>query len=91
MAESRNITMKDVAREAGVALGTVSRVINGMPVGKSYQARVEKAIDKLGYRVNRLLRDGSPGPADPPNPESNGAAGSAGRSDHRLRRRETIW
>ena len=67
MAESRNITMKDVAREAGVALGTVSRVINGMPVGKSYQTRVEKAIDKLGYRVNRqaqALRAGEGGPVE---------------------------
>ena len=26
-------TMKDVALEAGVALGTVSKVINGIPVG----------------------------------------------------------
>ena len=45
-------TMKDVAREAGVAIGTVSKVINGIPVGKSYRARVEKAIKKLDYRVN---------------------------------------
>ena len=27
-------TMKDVAREAGVALGTVSKVVNGIPVGE---------------------------------------------------------
>ena len=26
-------TMKDVAREAGVALGTVSKVFNSIPVG----------------------------------------------------------
>lgn len=51
--ESRSITMKDVAREAGVALGTVSKVVNGIPVGKSYQTRVEDAIEKLGYQVNR--------------------------------------
>ena len=30
-------TMKDVAREAGVALGTVSKVINGLPVGDAYK------------------------------------------------------
>ena len=53
MADSKSITMKDVAREAGVALGTVSHVINGIPVGIDYQQRVEKAIEKLGYRVNR--------------------------------------
>lgn len=45
-------TMKDVAREAGVAVGTVSKVINGIPVGKAYRLRVEKAIKKLNYRVN---------------------------------------
>lgn len=45
-------TMKDVAREAGVALGTVSKVVNGIPVGDVYRIRVEKAIKKLGYVVN---------------------------------------
>lgn len=44
--------MKDVALEAGVALGTVSKVINGLPVGESYKIRVEKAIKKLDYQVN---------------------------------------
>jgi len=45
-------TMKDVAREAGVALGTVSKVVNGFPVGDSYKIRVEEAIKKLNYQVN---------------------------------------
>lgn len=45
-------TMKDVAIEAGVALGTVSKVINGLPVGESYKIRVEDAIRKLDYHVN---------------------------------------
>ena len=40
-------TMKDVAREAGVALGTVSKVVNGIPVGESYRLRVEDAISHL--------------------------------------------
>ena len=53
MADSKHITMKDVAREAGVALGTVSKVINGIPVGQDCQQRVEKAVASLGYRVNR--------------------------------------
>ena len=30
-------TMKDVAKEAGVSLGTVSKVINGIPVGDEYR------------------------------------------------------
>lgn len=33
-------TIKDVAREAGVSLGTVSKVINGIPVGETYRLRV---------------------------------------------------
>lgn len=50
--ESSAPTMKDVAREAGVALGTVSKVVNGLPVGDSYKVRVEGAIQKLNYQVN---------------------------------------
>ena len=49
-------TMKDVAREAGVALGTVSKVINGIPVGESYRLKVEEAIKKLNYRVNSYAK-----------------------------------
>lgn len=48
--------MKDVAREAGVALGTVSKVINGIPVGESYRLKVEAAIEKLNYQVNTYAR-----------------------------------
>ena len=50
--ENQTPTMKDVAREAGVALGTVSKVVNGLPVGYSYRKRVEEAIRKLNYQVN---------------------------------------
>ncbi len=49
-------TMKDVAQEAGVALGTVSKVFNGIPVGESYRAKVEQAARKLGYQVNQYAR-----------------------------------
>ncbi len=45
-------TMSDVAREAGVALGTVSKVINGIPVGESYRLKVDQAVKKLNYQVN---------------------------------------
>lgn len=45
-------TIKDVALEAGVASGTVSRVINGLPVRESYRIRVKEAIRKLDYHVN---------------------------------------
>ena len=45
--EKSNPTMKDVAQEAGVALGTVSKVINGIAVGEEYRLRVENAIKNL--------------------------------------------
>ncbi len=52
-------TMADVAREAGVALGTVSKVVNGQSVGEEYRTRVNEAIERLGYQLNisgRTLR-----------------------------------
>jgi len=48
--------MKDVAREAGVALGTVSKVFNDIPVGAAYRKRVEEAARRLGYQVNHYAR-----------------------------------
>lgn len=45
-------TMKDVAREANVSLGTVSKVVNGLPVGEPYRQRVKDAIETLNYQVN---------------------------------------
>src|ERR1700742_4838746 len=55
-------TMKDVASRAGVALKTVSRVVNGEPgVTPETAQRVHGAIDALGFRRNesaRLLRTG---------------------------------
>lgn len=57
MPEQKTVpTMKDVAHEAGVALGTVSKVVNGIPVGEEYRIRVEKAIEKLDYRVNSYAK-----------------------------------
>ena len=49
-------TMKDVAKEAGVALGTVSKVFNGIAVGEEYKTKVEEAAKKLGYQVNVYAR-----------------------------------
>lgn len=49
--------MVDVAREAGVAHITVSRVLNGHPsVRPATKDRVNTAIAKLGYRRNDLAR-----------------------------------
>jgi LacI family transcriptional regulator len=55
-------TMKDVAAHAGVALKTVSRVVNNEPgVAAEMADRVRSSIDELGFRRNdsaRLLRTG---------------------------------
>ena len=53
----RRPTMIDVAREAGVALKTVSRVVNAEPgVRPATAARVNRAIARLRYRRNDLAR-----------------------------------
>ncbi|WP_214323053.1 LacI family DNA-binding transcriptional regulator [Nonomuraea sediminis] len=50
-------TMVDVAREAGVALRTVSRVVNDDPtVGPEYAARVQAAITALNFRPDERAR-----------------------------------
>ena len=56
MNKKKSPTMKDVAREAGVSLGTVSNVFNGGSVSPSYKERVEEAAKKLGYTINRYAR-----------------------------------
>ena len=45
-------TIKDVAKDAGVSLGTVSKVINGIHVSDEYRQRVEASIKKLHYQLN---------------------------------------
>ncbi len=56
MTQKSSPTMKDVAREAGVSLGTVSNVINGVSVREAYKEKVEAAIKKLNYQVNSYAR-----------------------------------
>lgn len=54
---SRRPTMVDVAREAGVALRTVSRVVNDdSTVGPEFAERVRAAIAALGYRPDERAR-----------------------------------
>ena len=52
-----NITIKDVAKRAGVSSMTVSRVINdSQRVSPATRRRVEQAISELGYVPSRLAR-----------------------------------
>lgn len=48
-------TMNEVARRAGVALSSVSRVMNGHPdVSEQMRRRVSEAMSELGYEPNLL-------------------------------------
>src|SRR5438045_9533711 len=50
-------TISDVARAAGVGIGTVSRVINSSPlVARATRQRVQQAIERLGYEPNPVAR-----------------------------------
>lgn len=50
-------TIKDVAREAGVSIATVSRVINKSPkASQSAFDAVNQAMSKLGYRPNAAAK-----------------------------------
>jgi LacI family transcriptional regulator len=54
---TNNITIFDVASDAGVSNGTVSRVLNNdRHVKQETRERVLKSIEELGYTVNRQAR-----------------------------------
>ncbi len=49
-------TMKDVARKAGVGVGTVSRYLNGFVLKTQTTEKVQKAILALDYHVNTVAQ-----------------------------------
>lgn len=53
-ARRRQPTIVEVADRAGVAIGTVSRYLNGQPVRRSNRDQIEQAIGELGYRRNAI-------------------------------------
>ena len=56
----RVVTMRDIAKAAGVSQSTVSRVLSGTPsavsIGPEARERVLAVADRLGYRPNPLAR-----------------------------------
>ncbi len=53
----KSITMTDVARQAGVSISTVSRVVSGsVNVSAQLRQQVEAAISQLGYQPIRAAR-----------------------------------
>ena len=56
----RAVTMRDVAREAGVSVSAVSLVVNnkkGARIGADARARIQDTIARLGYRPNAMAKD----------------------------------
>src|SRR5216684_1054638 len=50
-------TIKEIARLAGVSIGTVSHVITGsVPVSEKLRTKVRTAIDALDYHPNHVAR-----------------------------------
>jgi LacI family transcriptional regulator len=58
------VTMRDVAKAAGVSVATVSHVVNDKPgarIGDDARRRVQEAVVELGYRPNVLAKTLSQG------------------------------
>lgn len=54
--EEEMATIRDVAADAGVSVGTVSKVLNNLYVKPGNREKVETSIRKLDYRVNTYAR-----------------------------------
>ena len=51
------VTLKDVAKVAGVSYATVSRALSGSPeIGESTRRRVLKICEEMGYTPNSVAR-----------------------------------
>ncbi|HEY9522032.1 MAG TPA: LacI family DNA-binding transcriptional regulator, partial [Thermopolyspora sp.] len=58
-------TLKDVAREAGVSIKTVSRALNNEPrISPETRRRVLAVVETLGFRPNMLARNMRAGARD---------------------------
>ena len=52
----KKATIKDVARETGLSLGTISKYINGGSVKNANKEIIDKVIKDLGYEVDTYAR-----------------------------------
>src|SRR2546423_4130727 len=51
------VSLRDVAKQANVSVATVSMVINDNPrISRATHLKVQRIIDRLGYRPNRLAQ-----------------------------------
>lgn len=52
------VTIRDVAKEAGVTVGTVTRALNNYPdVSPTTRERIVEIAHKMGYRPNQMARN----------------------------------
>lgn len=49
-------TIKDIARETGLSIATVSKYMNGATLKERNSAAIERAVKKLNYTVNEYAR-----------------------------------
>ena len=54
--EPKAVTINDVARQAGVSIATVSRVLSGGSASADARKKVEAAAQALGYRKTSAER-----------------------------------
>ena len=57
MGEMKSVTLKDVAKAAGVSYATVSRALSGSSqIGSDTRERIVKLCDEMGYTTNYVAR-----------------------------------
>lgn len=64
MKEHINMTIKEVAKLAGVSPAAVSRYLNGGSISEEKKIRVRKAIEETGYRPNPMAQTMRTGKTD---------------------------
>lgn len=50
------VTIRDVAKKAGVSLGTVSRYLNGYSLRSENQVKIQQVINDLGFKENIIAK-----------------------------------
>ncbi|HBC27086.1 MAG TPA: LacI family transcriptional regulator, partial [Ruminococcaceae bacterium] len=49
-------TIKDIARETGLSIATISKYMNGATLREKNRVAIERAVKKLNYTVNEYAR-----------------------------------